>query len=283
MVNGGHDTIIGIAGQWVDYWLLPFPNDTNFNDNRTLVLLTFDETGIYTVENRILSLLLGGSVPESARGTVDSIYYTDYSLSTVEANGGFGSLGRGDTNKTLSNDYSFVANARGYTNLDVPLADIPLTNITGTIPGPLNAQFYVHLRRTRPPSVGGGPVFVTSGLDTSFTAASAPSHGNLTAQGKTVPWLGRRVFVQLAQWQRQRRGGRQGGHHRRHGTRHASCGPFGISFGLRSGLQIPHERCCPQSYRTDEICSNAIEMLRIVATTESCQCPALQSNIHASS
>ncbi|KAI9451137.1 hypothetical protein BJY52DRAFT_1125407, partial [Lactarius psammicola] len=101
MVNDGHDTIIGIAGQWVDYWLLPFPNDTNFNDNRTLILLTFDETETYTVDNRILSLLLGGSLPESARGTVDSIYYTDYSLSTVEANRGLGSLGRGDTNKCV--------------------------------------------------------------------------------------------------------------------------------------------------------------------------------------
>jgi len=43
MVNGGHDTTIDFAGQWIDYWLIPLLSDTNFNDNRTLILLTFDE------------------------------------------------------------------------------------------------------------------------------------------------------------------------------------------------------------------------------------------------
>ncbi|KAH9170095.1 hypothetical protein EDB89DRAFT_2072387 [Lactarius sanguifluus] len=36
---------------------------------------------------------------------------------------------------------------------------------------------------------GGGAVFVASGLDTRFAAASAPAPVNLTAQGKTGPWL----------------------------------------------------------------------------------------------
>ena len=39
---------------------------------------------------------------------------------------------------------------------------------------------------------GGGPVFVASGLNTSFTAAVAPAQVNLTEQNKTVPWLGPR-------------------------------------------------------------------------------------------
>ncbi|KAH9170090.1 hypothetical protein EDB89DRAFT_2072383 [Lactarius sanguifluus] len=96
-----------------------------------LVLLTFDGIETYTV-----ALLLGDAVPESVRGTVDSTYYTHYpSLSNVEINWGLGSLGRVDMNKTLSDVYSFVANGTGCTNLDVSLADIPLTNITGTIPG----------------------------------------------------------------------------------------------------------------------------------------------------
>ncbi|KAH8989929.1 phosphoesterase family-domain-containing protein [Lactarius hatsudake] len=196
MVNDGHDTTPDFTGQWIDYWLAPLLNDTNFNDNRTLILLTFDETETYTVNNHIFAVLLGGAVPESARGTVDSTYYTHYSsLSTVEANWGLGSLGRGDTNKTLSNVYSFVANATGYTNLDIALADIPLTNTTGIIPGPLNAQYYVPITAPNTSAVGagGGPVFVASGLDTSFTAASAPAPVNLTAQGKTVPWSGPRV------------------------------------------------------------------------------------------
>jgi hypothetical protein len=40
---------------------------------------------------------------------------------------------------------------------------------------------------------GGGPVFVASGLDTNFTAASAPTPVNLTAKGESDPWSGPRV------------------------------------------------------------------------------------------
>ena len=100
MVDDGHDTTIDFAASWVEYWLFPLLNDTNFNDNRTLILLTFDETETYTINNRIFAVLLGGAIPDGSRGTVDSTYYTHYSsLSTVEANWGLGSLGRGDTNK----------------------------------------------------------------------------------------------------------------------------------------------------------------------------------------
>ncbi|KAH9016783.1 hypothetical protein EDB85DRAFT_2204763 [Lactarius pseudohatsudake] len=182
MINDGHDTTIDFAGQWVDYWLAPLLNDTNFNDNRTLILLTFDKTETYTVNNRIFAVLLGGAVPESARGTVDSTYYTHYSsLSTVEANWGLGSLSRGDTNKTLSNVHSFVTNATGYTNLDIALADIPLTKITGIILGPLNVQYYESI--TAPLT---SAVFAASGVDTGFTV-SAPAPVDLTVHGKTVP------------------------------------------------------------------------------------------------
>ncbi|KAI9431904.1 hypothetical protein H4582DRAFT_2084362 [Lactarius indigo] len=176
MVDDGHDTTIDFAGQWVDYWLT------------------------YTVNNRILAILLVGAVPERARGTVDSTYYTHYSsLSTVEANWGLGSLGRGDKQvrpaislnslpanltprRTLSNVYSFVANATGYTNLDISLTDIPLTNTTGIIPGPLNAPYCVPVTApdTSAVSAAGGPVFVSSGVDISFTAAKASAPVNLT-------------------------------------------------------------------------------------------------------
>ena len=36
-------------------------------------------------------------------------------------------------------------------------------------------------------------MFVASGLDTNFTAASAPAPVNLTAQGQSDPWSGPRV------------------------------------------------------------------------------------------
>ena len=215
MVDDGHDTSIDYTAQWLQYWLVPLLSDQNFNDNNTLIMLSFDENESYTENNCVLTLLLGGAVPESARGTNDSTYYTHYStLSTVEANWGLGSLGRGDTNKyvsrcpllplsrltyrhvphrTLSNVFSFVADVTGYTNTNVSSSDNP-TNATGTIPGPLNPVVYVPFTAPNTSAVGagGGPVFVASGLNTSFTAAVAPAPVNLTAQNKSVPWLGAR-------------------------------------------------------------------------------------------
>ncbi|KAH9059224.1 hypothetical protein EDB87DRAFT_1684982 [Lactarius vividus] len=149
MVDGGHDTTVGFACQCVVYRLVPLLNDTNFDDNRTLILLTFDETETYTVNNHTLALLLGSTVPESARGTIDSTYYTHHSLSTM-----VGSLGRGNTNKTLSNVHSFVANATGYT--------------TSTWPSPISPP------NASAVGAGGSPVYVASGV-ASFTAASAPA------------------------------------------------------------------------------------------------------------
>ena len=102
MANDGHDTSIDYAAQWLQYWLVPLLSNENFNDNKTLIVLSFDENESYTENNCVLTLLLGGAVPDSARGSNDSTYYTHYSLlSTVEANWGLGSLGRGDTNKCV--------------------------------------------------------------------------------------------------------------------------------------------------------------------------------------
>ena len=97
--------------------------------------------------------------------------------------------------RTLSNVYSFVATATNYTNLDISAADIPLTNLTGNIPGPLNAQYYVPFTAPNTSAVGagGGPVFIGPGLDTNFTASSAPAPVNLTAQSESSPWSGPRV------------------------------------------------------------------------------------------
>ncbi|KAF8489092.1 phosphoesterase family-domain-containing protein [Russula emetica] len=194
MVDDGHDTSVDYAASWLQYWLVPLLSNPNFNDNGTLVVLTFDENESYTENNCVLTLLLGGAVPESARGTTDSTYYTHYSLlSTVEANWGLGSLGRGDTNKTLSNVFSFVAATTGYTNVNVSSSDV-LTNLTGVIPGPLNPGLYVPFAAPNTSAVGagGGSVFVEPSLNTSFTAAVAPPPVNLTQQNKTLPWSGPR-------------------------------------------------------------------------------------------
>jgi hypothetical protein len=89
----------------------------------------------------------------------------------------------------MSNVFSFVANTTGYKNLDISDADIPLTNLTTTIPGPLNPDFYVPFVAPNISAIGagGGPVFVAPGLNTSFTATVAPAPVNLTALNLTVP------------------------------------------------------------------------------------------------
>ncbi|KDQ55437.1 hypothetical protein JAAARDRAFT_159425 [Jaapia argillacea MUCL 33604] len=193
LVNDGHDTDINFMSAWLTYFLVPLLNNTAFNDGRTLILLTFDENETYTINNQVFTLALGGSIPAALRGTTDHTFYTHYStLSTVQANWALGSLGRQDTNKTLNNVFTWVAEAAGWTNNGLTgNTSIPLMNATATIPGPLNPVLYVPFTAPNTSAVGagGGPVFIASGLNTAFTAASAPAPINLTAQGQSdVPW-----------------------------------------------------------------------------------------------
>lgn len=100
MINDGHDTSVQYASDWLNYWLPAFLANPAFNDNRTIILLTFDENESYTINNNVYTLLLGNGLPENLRNTTDDTYYTHYSsLSTVQANWGLKSLGRQDTNK----------------------------------------------------------------------------------------------------------------------------------------------------------------------------------------
>jgi len=241
MVDDGHDTTIDFAGEWVDYWLLPLLNDTNFNDNRTLILLTFDETETYTVNNHIFALLLGGAIPESARGTVDSTYYTHYPPWRQT----------GPRRHEQDALESLLARCQRdglqYKNLDISAADIPLTNLTGTTPGPLNAQYYVAFTAPNTSAVGagGGSFFIASGLDTNLTAASARAPVNLTAQNKTVPWSGPRISPSSSSNSSSsgnKSGGRTGGYRRRYGARRASCW-----------------RCCASSLRMDSPRGNGVD------------------------
>ncbi|KAI0032176.1 phosphoesterase family-domain-containing protein [Vararia minispora EC-137] len=166
IVNDAHDTTIDFAADFLNYWLEPLLADPRFNDNRTLILITFDENENYGINNQIFSVLLGGALPEELRGTVDTTYYTHYSsMSSIQANWGLGSLGRNDTNEMMANVWSFIADAVGYNNTFVADADIPLTNITGTIPGPLNSNSSFvtpwPAPNTSAVGAGGGPVFVS--------------------------------------------------------------------------------------------------------------------------
>jgi hypothetical protein len=126
------------------------------------------------------------------KGTIDSTYYTHYStLSTVQANWQLKNLGRNDINKTMSNVFSLVANVTGYTNLNVPAAERPMTNLTGIYSGPLNPNAYVPFTAPANQSAigaGGQGVLTLAGLNTSFTPSLAPAPVNLTSQGQQDPW-----------------------------------------------------------------------------------------------
>ncbi|KAH9038743.1 hypothetical protein EDB85DRAFT_1887786 [Lactarius pseudohatsudake] len=149
MVNDSHDTNIDFATQWM---LVSLLNDTNFNDNRTLILLTFDENETYSINNRVFALLLGGAVPENVRGTVNSTYYTRYS--SLYRGGKLGSR---------------VTRPRRHEQRYVPFR-APNMSAVGA---------------------GAGPVFIAPGLDASITTPLTVV--NLTARGKSVPWLGPRL------------------------------------------------------------------------------------------
>lgn len=191
MVNDGHDTTAAFFSNWTNYFLTPMLKEPKFNNNRTLVLLTFDENDSYTANNRIFTIALGGAVPANLKNTTDHTYMTHYSaLSSVEANWNLKSLGRGDTNRTLANVFPFWADTFGYQNTQVADPDILMTNLTGIFPGPLsptaNTLFYA------PDDVnvigaGGQPVLIKSGLNVSQTLTTLP-RTNLTALGQKPVW-----------------------------------------------------------------------------------------------
>ncbi|RMZ83006.1 hypothetical protein DV737_g1764, partial [Chaetothyriales sp. CBS 132003] len=110
MTSDGHDTSVTVAGAWTRYFIEPLLSDNNFLQN-TLVLITFDESHTYTIQNRVLGILLGDAVPEELVGTTDSNFYSHYSeIATVEANWGLHTLGRWDVG---ANVFSFVGSKTG--------------------------------------------------------------------------------------------------------------------------------------------------------------------------
>ncbi|KAF9243720.1 phosphoesterase family-domain-containing protein [Melanogaster broomeanus] len=157
MRDDGHDTTTEYAAGWLTFWLLPLLQDARFNTPKTLILLSFDENDDHKINNQIYSVLLGNAVPQTLWNTTDDTFYTHYStLSTVENNWDLGNLGRGDTNKTLANVFAFVANATSYVNNNLTTSNLPLLNITGTIPGPLNPNYPAPWPAPNTDGTGGG-------------------------------------------------------------------------------------------------------------------------------
>ncbi|KUJ13481.1 phosphoesterase-domain-containing protein [Mollisia scopiformis] len=117
MLNDGHNTTLEYAATWSRTFLEPLLNNPQFME-KTLILLTYDESATYPIPNRIVSLLLGGAIPENLKGTRDDTVYTHYSiLSTLENNWNLPNLGRYDVG---ANVFSFVASQTGYTRNHSP-------------------------------------------------------------------------------------------------------------------------------------------------------------------
>ncbi|KAJ7088900.1 phosphoesterase family-domain-containing protein [Mycena belliarum] len=191
MVNDAHDTTIDFAASFLEYWLLPLLTDKRVNCDRTLILLTFDENESSVIENTVFTLALGGAVPKKLHGAKDNTLYTHYSsLSTVQANWALGSLGRQDTNATVSNVFSFVAEKTGYKNVHVPANQTPQFNLSAVVPGALTSAKFIPFAapNLRAKGAGGGPVFLRPGLDRRITAASLPPPVNMLALNSTTPW-----------------------------------------------------------------------------------------------
>jgi acid phosphatase len=113
MNNDGYDTGLAYAANWTLAFLTPLLANEQFME-KTLILLTYDESETYTIPNRIPSILLGGAVPKKLRGTIDDTLYTHYSiLSTLENNWDLPILRRYDVG---ANVFDLVARKTGYTN-----------------------------------------------------------------------------------------------------------------------------------------------------------------------
>ncbi|KAK5653355.1 hypothetical protein OQA88_9047 [Cercophora sp. LCS_1] len=96
MTNDAHDTNLTFSARWTRNFLTPLLQNPHFTRD-TLIVLSFDESDRYDVQNRVFTVLLGDAIPPALRGKTDSTFYTHYSgISTVSFNWGLGSLGRWD-------------------------------------------------------------------------------------------------------------------------------------------------------------------------------------------
>ncbi|KAK1761194.1 putative acid phosphatase [Echria macrotheca] len=131
MMNDGHNTTLKVAADWSHKFLQPLLAEKAF-DEKTLIMLTYDESETYEEPNHIVTLLLGSAIPEKLRGTEDNTFYTHYSmLSTLEYNWGLPHLGRYDVG---ANVFQYVADMGGYKKNKDP-ANLGTINNSVSYPG----------------------------------------------------------------------------------------------------------------------------------------------------
>lgn len=132
--NDGHDTGLAFGARWLRGWLEPLLKNEYFFED-TLIVVTFDEASPDDVINHIYTIILGGAVPPSMRGTTTTMYFNHYSaLSTVSVNWDLPSLGRWDC---AANVFPPVAERVDYTNTDI---DYGSMEWDASYPGPLNVD-----------------------------------------------------------------------------------------------------------------------------------------------
>jgi acid phosphatase len=170
MLNDGHNTSLAYAANWTQSFLAPLLANEQFMSN-TLILLTYDESETYSMPNRIVSILLGGAVPDSLRGTKDSTFYTHYSiLSTLENNWDLPNLGRYDVG---ANVFELVANQAGYTNH--PPANMATINNSLSYGGFLNSDSKAY-KPIPPPNlrlIGAGGQTVDASVQSAWAEAAS--------------------------------------------------------------------------------------------------------------
>jgi len=138
MTDDGHDTNVTFASVWERNFLAPLLTNTYFMNN-TLILITFDESELYPVPNKVFAILLGGAIPAHLKGTTDNTFYNHYStISTVSLNWGLPSLGRWDC---AANVLELVANKTGYHNYAVDTKNL---YFNASFPGPMSDKKFVH-------------------------------------------------------------------------------------------------------------------------------------------
>jgi len=150
MLNNGHNTSPEYAANWTKAFLAPLlANEYFMND--TLILLTYEESETYSLPNKIASILLGGAMPSSLKGTTDDTFYTHYSIfSPLENNWDLPNPGRYDVG---ANVFQLVADHTGYKNEPY---DISLVNLSASYSGFLNSGSYAPIPAANLQLIGAG-------------------------------------------------------------------------------------------------------------------------------
>jgi hypothetical protein len=136
MMNDGHNTSLKYATDYVHQFLQPLLSESAFpSGERTLIMLTYDESATYSKPNHITTLLLGSAIPPALKGSQDATFYTHYTmLSTLQNNWKLPHLGRYDASANVLN---FVADQTGYSGNTEP-ANAQSVDNSVSYPGYLN-------------------------------------------------------------------------------------------------------------------------------------------------